>query len=403
MLLKETLRQVAMSQMGDLKLFEPGVERERLRGVDLGMPYALVLSGVRRCGKSTLLRQLMKRAAGFYYFNFEDTRVAGFEAADFYRLDGVLHDEFGDHGLYFFDEIQNVGKWELFVRSGLDRKKRFVIAGSNASLLSRELGTRLTGRHLGVELFPFSFSEMLLLQGEKPGPGSFQSYLLKGGFPEYLKHGNPEALRELFNDIIERDIVVRHGLRDSKAMKEMALYLLSNISREFSYNSLKKIFGLGSVNTVISFLSYLEDSYLLFSVQRFDYSLKKRLIYPKKVYSIDNGLSAANTVSFSSDRGRMLENAVFLHLRRRHKGIFYFKGSGECDFLVYEKNKIVSVVQVCYGLNEENKEREIGGLLEAAGRFGLDTGLILTLDQEDEFTSDGRKIVVKPVWKWMLE
>ncbi len=403
MILKETLRQVVKAQRADLSLFDYGIEREKLNQIDLNMPYALVLSGVRRCGKSTLLRQLMKKVESCYYFNFEDTRVAGFEASDFEKLDAVFREEYGDCDIYFFDEIQNVPNWELFVRSGLDRKKRFVITGSNASLLSRELGTKLTGRHLRHELFPFSFGELLAFTRKKPEVDSFEEYLIKGGFPEYLKYGNPEILRELLSDVIERDVVVRHNLRNSKTVKEIALYLITNVGKEFSYNNLKKTFGLGSTNSAIAFVSFFEDSYLLFTLSKFDYSPRKRSVNPKKAYSIDNGLSSVNSVSFSSDRGRMLENAVFLHLRKKYKELYYFKEKKECDFLVEEKGKITSAIQVCYELNEDNKDREFAGLTEALTKFNLANGLVLTYNQEDEFKVGGKKILVKPVWKWMLE
>jgi len=403
MILKETLRQVVKSQRSDLSLIEYGVEREKLNEVDLNIPYALVISGVRRCGKSTFLRQLLEKTGNAYYFNFEDTRITGFEVEDFQKLNETLVDEYGDYQFYFFDEIQNAPKWEIFIRSLLDKKKKIVITGSNASLLSKELGTRLTGRHLRYELFPFSFKELLAFTERTPNIDSFEEYFNKGGFPEYLKYDKAEILQELLNDIIARDIIVRHKLRDSKTVKEMALYLLSNIGKEFSYNGLKKLFGLGSTNSALSYVSYFEDSYLMFTIPKFDYSLKKQLVNPKKVYSIDNGLSNVNSASFSTDRGQMLENIVFLHLRRNHRDIFYFKEKNECDFLVKERNAIISAFQVCYALHEENKKRELDGLLEPLIEFNLEEGLILTYNQADEFQLDNKKIVVKPVWKWLIE
>ena len=400
MMLKDTLREVVRSQRKDLDSSEYGVEREMLGEIDLAIPFAVVLSGVRRCGKSTLLRQLAKKVV-HYYFNFEDSRVAGFEPSDFQKLDDVLHDEFGERGYYFFDEIQNVEKWELFVRAGLDKSKKFVITGSNASLLSRELGTRLTGRHLRHELFPFSFKEFLALEGKKPGVNAFDEYLRLGGFPAYLRFGKQNILRELLNDVIERDILARHSIRDSKTVKELALHLLTNSGKEFSYTGLKNSFGLGSTNTAISFVSFLEDSYLLFTVPRFEYSLKKQRVNPKKAYSVDTGLSAANSASFSADSGRALENAVFLHLRRKHREIFYFKRKGECDFIARE-NKLAAF-QACYELTEDNKERELNGLVEALTELKLASGLLITRDQTDSFTVGGKKITVVPAWKWMLE
>jgi len=401
MLLKETIRSVVKSQKSELSRFGCGTKRERLGQIDLSAPFASVISGIRRCGKSTLLRQLMKGTKNFYYLNFEDPRLSGFESTDFQKLDEVFSEEFGDSNQYFFDEIQNAPKWELFVRGGLDKKKRFAITGSNASLLSRELGTRLTGRHLTCELFPFSFAEFLKFSGKAPGQGSFEEYLEKGGFPEYLKYRKAEILQELLNDIIARDIIVRHGLKSQKTVKELALFLLSNAGKEFSYNGIKKTFNLGSANTAIAFISYFEDSYILFTVPRFDYSQKKQVASPKKIYAIDNGLAGANSVSFSADKGRMLENAVFLQLRRNGKNIFYFRQKGECDFLVKEKEKITGAIQVCHEITEDNKERETAGLMEAMEKFKLAEGLILTLGQKDTLKIKGRKITVKPAWEWM--
>ncbi len=403
MILKATLKQIVKNQKSDLLLFEYGVERECLNQIDFNLPHALMLSGVRRCGKSTLLHQLMERINNYCYFNFEDTRIINFEPDDFQKLDEILLEEYQRNDYYFFDEIQNVQKWEIFVRSMLDKQKKFIITGSNASLLSKELGTRLTGRHLRYELFPFSFKEMLAFTDLKPSTESFEKYLQQGGFPEYLKYNKSEILQELLNDIIARDIIVRHKLRETKIVKEMALYLLTNVGKEFSYNSLKRIFNLGSTNSALSFVSYFEDSYLMFTVPKFDYSLKKQIINPKKVYSIDNGLSNVNSASFSSDRGRMLENIVFLQLRRKYKDIFYFKEENECDFLVKERNKIISAIQVCYELHEDNKKREIDGLLNPLSEFNLENGLILTYNQEDEFKINGKVLTVKPAWKWLSE
>jgi predicted AAA+ superfamily ATPase len=404
MITSETLSQVVASQRRGLAALELGVKRECAKALDLGLPYALVLTGIRRCGKSTLLRQLMRRAKSpQYYFNFDDSRIAGFEAGDFWKLDAALVAEYGKCSHYFLDEVQSAPGWELFARTKLDEGKKFVITGSNASLLGRELGTKLTGRHLNHELFPFSYGEMLALTGKKPGPASFGEYLEEGGFPEYLKDGLPQALQELFSDVISRDILVRHKIRNAKTAREMALYLLSNAGKEFSYNGLKKTFSLGSANSAISFVSHFEDSYLLFTIPKFDYSLKKQLVNQKKAYSIDNGLSNANSASFSKDRGRMLENAVFLRLRSRHRNIFYYRQGGECDFLVKERERITKAVQVCYRLDEDNKAREIGGMAAALEEFGLHSGIILTMDQDDEFTVGKKKITVKQAWKWMLE
>jgi len=403
MILRETLRQIAREQREELTKLEYGVEREEGNKIRLNMPFAIVISGIRRCGKSTLLRQIMKKIKKFHYFNFEDSRATTLEAGDFQKLDEIFREETGERDHYFFDEIQNVQGWELFVRALLDKKKRVMITGSNASLLSKELGTRLTGRHLRHELFPFSYKEFLSFTSKKAGAESFGEYLKSGGFPEYLRYGKTEILQGLFNDIIMRDIVVRHKLRSPKAIKEMALYLISNVGVEFSYNNLAKTFNLGSTNSAVAFVSYLEDSYLAFTVSKFDYSLKKQAVNPKKAYSVDNGLSSANSVSFSSNKGRLLENHVFLDLKRAGKEIYYFKGVKECDFLVKGKDRIIAAIQVCHELDEDNMKRETDGLVEALEKFNLPEGLILTYDQEDELKISGKTIRVKPAWKWSYD
>lgn len=403
MILKETLQEIVNSQISDLVDSNKTIPRRLLNQMQLETNHALIISGIRRCGKSTLLKQIMKTINDYHYFNFEDIRAATFEVNDFNKLNEVFVENNKNCYNYFFDEIQNVEHWERFVRSLLDQKKQIYITGSNASLLSKELGTKLTGRHVRYELFPFSYKEMLLLANKKTGIESFKEYFTYGGFPEYLKQKNTRILQELFNDIITRDIIVRHGIRNSKIVRELALYLLSNVGKEYSYTNLKKDFQLGSVNTVISFVSYFEDSYLLFSVPKFEYSYRKQLVNPKKIYAIDTGLINCNTVSLSKDDGRLLENLVFVELRRQGKNIFYFRSKNECDFVIEENRKITEAYQVCYQLTEDNNTREINGLMEVLNESKLDEGFILTFNQEDQFDIEGKTIKVIPVWKWMKD
>ncbi len=403
MLTKKTLRNVAKSQREWIESIEQGVLREKLSEIKLNKSFAVIISGIRRCGKSTLLNQLLKRQKSFYYLNFEDPRLEGFELGDFNRADEVFKEEYGDGGVYFFDEIQSVSGWEKFVRFLVDRKNKVVITGSNASLLSRELGTKLTGRHLSYELFPFSYSEFLKFFNKKPGKKSYYDFLYKGGFPEFLREDDFTRLHELLNDVLMRDIVNRFGIKNTSILKKLAIHLLSNVGKEFSANSLKKMLKVKSVQSVLDYISYLEDSYLIFTIPKFSYSYKKQQVNPKKIYSIDNGLSYSNSVSFSKDKGKMLENGVFLNLRRRYKEIFYFQDKGECDFLIKDREKIIQAIQVCYKFDDENQEREVKGLLEALKKFKLKEGLVLTYNQEDEMEINNKKIIVKPVWKWVLE
>jgi len=401
MILKKVLKEIVKSQKANLSKYDFGIEREILNDITINKNFALVISGIRRCGKSTLLIQLMKELPDFYYLNFEDTRLLSFDNSDFQKLDEIFIEEYGESEYFFFDEIQNIQQWEIFVRSRLDQGKKFVITGSNASLLSKELGTKLTGRHLRYELFPFSYREMLKFLNKENNIASFKYYLKNGGFPEFLKLNNEQILQELFNDIVLRDIVARYGIREIKLIKELGIYLLTNVGKEFSFNKLKRIFHAGSINTIISFISYFEESYLLFSISKFSFSLKKQIVNPKKIYSIDNGLTKANSTSFSADHGRMLENLVFQELKRRYKKIFYFKENGECDFVIKEKEKITLAIQVCHELNENNMKREFDGLIEALIKFNLKEGLILTYDDEDEVIYENKKIIIKPVRNWM--
>ena len=399
-MLKERLALVIVAQRKELASDKKMVIREDLPRIKPVSSFVKVVSGIRRCGKSTLLKQLLSEEKTFYYLNLEDVRLEGFELSDFIKAEKIFVELYGKNGVYFLDEVQVVSKWEKFVRSLVDKKRKVVLTGSNASLLSRDFGALLTGRHLSFELFPFSFKEFLDYFNLKPSIDSFEKYFQLGGLPEYLKEKQNYVLQELLKDVVIRDVAVRFGIRNSSLLKKIAIYLITTVGKEFSYNSLKQMFSVASVQSVIDYVSFFEDAYLIFTIPKFSYSYKERQVNPKKVYSIDNGLSAANSVSFSKDTGRMLENQVFLNLRRKHKEMFYFKEKKECDFVVKEREKITQAIQVCYELNEDNKEREINGLMEALIKFKLKQGLILTYNQEDTIENQNKKILIKPAWKW---
>lgn len=403
MITKDTIQEVIKLQRESLNKSETGTLREELKEVNILDSFAIIITGVRRCGKSTFLHQLIKKQKKAYYLNLEDPRLEGFEVTDFNKVESIMEELYGKEGIYFFDEIQNIPKWEKFVRYLIDKKEKVVITGSNAQLLSKELGTKLTGRHIQIEMFPFSFNEFLSIENLKASVQSFEDYFNKGGFPEFLKKNNSNILHELLSDIVMKDIAIRFNIKNTNMLKKIAVFLISNVGKEFSYNSIKKMFDIKSVQSVIDYVSFFENAYLLFGVTRFSYSFKQQQVNPKKIYSIDNGFSNNVSASFSKDKGYMLENLVFLTLRRKHKDIFYFKEKKECDFVIKEKEKITYAIQVCYGFNEENKEREINGLLEALDEFKLKEGLILTYNQEDEFNVKDKIIRVVPVWKWLLE
>jgi|SRR3989344_4733932 len=402
MISKETIKNVIISQREFLDSSEQGTLREKSKEINIEESFALIVTGIRRCGKSTLLNQLLKKQKKGYYLNLEDPRLGGFDFLDFNKVKLIMEEIYGKGGVYFFDEIQTIPKWEKFVRYLVDKKEKVILTGSNASILSRELGTKLTGRHLSIELFPFSFKEFLNLKKQEPSISSFEEYLIKGGFPEYIKKENPEVLHELLSDIVMKDIAARFGIKNTTILNKIVIYLISNTGKEFSYNSIKKMFEIKSVKSVIDYISFFENAYLVFTVPRFSYSYKQQQVNPKKVYSIDNGFSSNNSASFSKDYGKMLENLVFLNFRKKYKNIFYFQEKNECDFIIKEKDKITQVIQVCFDLNEDNKDREINGVMEAMDKFNLKDGLILTYNQEDEFKIKDKKIKVLPAWRWLV-
>ncbi|PSL28729.1 ATP-binding protein [Dyadobacter jiangsuensis] len=402
MILKSTIASVAEAQKANLSVLELGLTRTALNKLPDITSHALIVSGVRRCGKSTLLHQLLReKHPDAFYLNFEDTRLYDFEPSDFVRLDSLVKD-MGQTAL-FFDEIQIVERWETYVRQKLDEGCQIIITGSNASLLSRELGTKLTGRQITKELFPFSYTEFCAYRNIAPSADGTRDYMAAGGFPEYVKSGLEEIMHHLFEDILIRDIAVRYGVRDVRTLQRLALYLVSNVGRLITGNRLKTLFEAGSTSTMMDYLSYFEYTYLFHFVPKFSYSLRKQLINPRKVYAIDTGVVNANSGSFTDDFGAVFENLIFLHLRRNYKEIYYFSEKSECDFVVSEKGTVRQVIQVCYDLNHDNIDRELKGLFEAIAHFGLKEGTLVTFNQADEFERDGMKARVVPAHQYLAD
>lgn len=393
MLLKSEIEESYHLQQKHKKSGRANVDREKIMSMHFDNDFVQVISGVRRCGKSTLLQYVMGKYEKIAYFNFEDPRVIDFEVGDFAKLDAVIPENVE---AYFFDEIQNVAQWEVYVRQLHDYGKKVFITGSNASLLSKDLGTRLTGRYLNAELFPFSYSEFLKFKKKEPTVENFKQYMLKGGFPEYLKNEVTEIPQNLLKDIVLRDISIRYGIRNTKSILQIALFLLSNVGKEFTHNSLRKTFDVGSTNTISDYLGWMEDAYLLFFLQKFSWSAKSIAINPRKVYAIDNGLVTANSLSFTSDFGRLFENAVYLYLRSKQLKMYYFKEKNECDFVIFREQVCQFAIQVCYELNGDNKQRELKGLKEAMDFFELKEGYVITLNQKEEIKMDQQTVYLLP-------
>ena len=386
------LQQASLGSKGGL------INRTYMLNINLSLRHVEVISGVRRCGKSTFLKQIMLQYSELAYFNFEDSRIFGFEVGDFQKLDEVIG---SGKTAYFFDEIQNVQAWEIFVRQLHDRGEKVYITGSNASFLSKELGARLTGRYIGHELFPFSYPEYLLFKGKENNSSSYEDYLQNGGFPEYLDSEKTEILQSLLKDIVYRDIAIRYNIKNTRSLMDITLFLISNVGKEFTFNSIRNNFSIGSANTVSDYLTWLQDSYLFFFLPRFSWSLKASAVNPRKVYAVDNGMVNANSLSFSKDKGRLLENAVYIHLRRIYSSIFYFREKGECDFVVFKNDQSVILIQVCLEVHGENKDREINGLAEAMEFFKLSEGTIVTLNQSDTIILNSKQINLIPGYLFM--
>lgn len=409
----DRLEGVILDQEEAFRKREAGIPREVDIDRYLGSTHIIVVSGIRRCGKSTLLRQFAERVEEFLYVNLDDERLFGFELGDFENLMLVFHKLHPGVRVLLMDEIQNVEHWERFVRRIHDEGYKVILTGSNAQLLSAELGTRLTGRYLQIELFPFSFREYLDLKGITPQRvttakkaeilNHFDYYLENGGFPEFLKTGDDEQLRRTYEDILFRDIVVRYGIRDVKMFRQMARYLFSNISKDASYHSLKNALGIKSAMSVRSYVQYMEEAYLIFELCNYSQSLKKQYAGTKKFYVADNGMRNAVSLRFSGDWGRMLENLVFLELKRRGISCYFWREKEECDFLIEEKGQLVAAIQCSCKVSEENRKREISGLVAAMDRWSIDSGTIITYNQEEEIRIQGsRAVQLVPAWKWLI-
>ena len=379
----------------------------------------VVISGIRRCGKSTLLRQIRnENKEKDYYLNFDDERLIRFSVDHFQLLYETFIELFGVQKTFYFDEIQNIPGWERFVRRLHDDGCKVFITGSNASMLSRELGTHLTGRYMQTELFPFSFAEFLGLknftwndsdlfstEGRATLIGYFNEYFTLGGFPLFLKERDEDYLKSLYESILYRDVLVRNKLINEKELLQLVYYLASNVSKLSSFNGLTKIVGVKNANTISNYVSFLQDTYLIFQISKFDYSLKKQILNPKKTYFIDNALICRLGFMFSEEKGRLLENIVFLELRRRRLEIFYHHNLHECDFIIRQGNTIVQAIQVCYSFDSnETRLRETKGLRDAMNQYSLAEGLILLQDaQEQTLEENGKIIRIMPVWKWLLK
>ncbi len=404
--------------------------------INLNVDFIITITGPRRAGKTYFCFQAIQKLLesgvpkeNIFYINFEDNRLLGASSED---LENILSSflELSTlnkmQKLYFFlDEIQTVKDWDSWVRKIYDTRKdiHLILTGSSSKLLSREISTKLRGRVITKEILPLSFKEFLLWNNvsydlkaisyskEKITVKKlFSDYLAGGGYPAIFVNKNipkETILQGYYDSMILKDIVERYKIEDVKKLKSLAQLLFQSVSNEISYTKLaNKLISAGfktSKNTIIEHIAYFEDAYLFFQNMKYEYSMAKQIGSIKKLYCIDNGMLNSISFKFSDDTGKLLENAAFVELKRRSEQVYYHRKKYECDFIIVRKNKVCGAIQAAAILNEENESWEINGLIEALNDYGLDEGIILTEDQEEIKTIDGKKIHIKPVWKWLLE
>ncbi|KKT21049.1 MAG: hypothetical protein UW04_C0012G0002 [Parcubacteria group bacterium GW2011_GWB1_43_8] len=383
-----------------------------------------VVLGPRRAGKSVYSLMLLKDRP-FMYFNFDEEAVVAMDATDTHALMKELHAAYGPIKTILFDEIQNLPRWELFANRLHREGYNLILTGSNANLLSKELATHLTGRHMPIEILPFDFNEFLRAKKFTMDPqyaslpeqrGAFlnlmENYLQNGGFPEVVVSNlDPrDYLQVLFDALLFKDVVKRHKVKFSTKVSLLGAHLVNNFASLYTARKLLDVLDLKSATTTEKYITYLEEAYLIFSISRHSHQSAMRIKSPRKVYVVDNGFVSAKAIQHSPDKGKLMENLVFMELVKRgyepERELFYYKtrNNREVDFVVKKGIEVLGLYQVCYeSVNQVVEDREAKALIEASGELKTDTLIVLTWDEEREVKRDGKTIQLKPLWKWLLE
>ena len=417
--MKDLLKQIILEQQEILHAQNKRYVQRYIADEWLQTSEILIISGIRRCGKSVLMQQIRDRLVEKdFFFNFDDERLANFKLDDFQKLQECFVELFGEQHTYYFDEIQNIEGWERFVRRLYNAGNKIVITGSNARMLSRELGTHLTGRYIQVEIYPFSFQEYLAMNeipvnaktlytttGRATTVKSFVKYMECGGFPKFLQDGSVSYLTSLYESIIYRDILTRNGLTNEKEMQELMFYLASNATKRVTYSSLGKVVGIQHPDTIKNYLEYIQQTYLISQLFRYDPSVKKQMMSPKKIYFVDNAIIKRIGFNATENNGVFLENLVFIELKRRGWDVYYYADKKECDFIVRKGLHISDAYQVTLKMDSpQTREREIAGVREAMQAYSLSKGYILTFEGKETINfDDGTIVEVVPVWEWILQ
>jgi len=385
---------------------------------DFNSQMAQIVIGVRRSGKSTICHKVLKQNnISYAYVNFDDERLYNLKTEDLNAVLEALYMVYGDFKYLFCDEIQNIPSWFLFVNRLLRQKIRLIITGSNAKLLSGELSTHLTGRYNQIELFPFSFSEILAYKNIPAGDDStlgvalrkaaFEEYLSQGGFRELFEVKNKKAyIRNLFNSIITRDIKQRFSVRYPESLRKMADYLTDTLCSEINYKSLAKQFSFGSAHTAENYVSYLRQAYLLIGLQKFSSKSRER-IRNEKNYVIDTAFISTAKEGFSEQNfGWRLENIVCIELFRRRNqtlnDVYYYKNGYEIDFVLCNDNSIVELIQVSADISAQKTfNRETNALFRAATELHCNSLTLITLNENKAYTVDNQTINIISILNWL--
>lgn len=414
--------------------FETGIPRNGmalLRGY-IKARQIISIVGVRRCGKSTLVRQTINYLIqeknvpprNILFLNLESPYFTPYRK-DIRNLEKIYADYLKlvdpQGKIYIFlDELQYFSDWQVFVKSKYESENiKFIITGSNSQLLSSELVTLLSGRTLPLALFPFDFNEYLLAKGEiivsevqavrdRNKLRKFcDEYLTEGGFPEVVLTENQRLKKDILanyaKNILYQDIVPRFELKKPYEVEKLFFYLASNMGSLFTFNSLAKLIDL-SDKTVKDYVGFFEDAFLLYTLDKYDFSVKKQLRGPKKIYCIDNGLTASVAFSFSENIGRYLENMVFCRFIREEQKVYYYKTKNGLEVDFFRPDAIASeqLLQVCADMRDaKTRQREFLALRKAAEELHLNGGIVITMDEEDEIREGGKEIKIIPAWKYL--
>ena len=396
--------------------------RHEERRIDLDSPLAQVVVGVRRSGKSTLCHKVFRdRQIPYAYLNFDDERLINLKMEQLDLLLEALYRVYGDFKHLFLDEVQNIEGWHLFVNRLLRQNIHIVVTGSNAKLLGSDLASHLTGRHICIELFPFSFAEYLSYKGLEYSPlttkgisfvkQAYEDYLKQGGFPELFQIGDTPKksyIQTLLHSILFKDILQRFSVKYPKALGDLFYWSVENYSREINSSAIAKALGISSPHTIQNYLEYLNQAYLTLRLNKFSFQAAERL-RSQKNYLVDTSFIVHGTSEMSGDNlGYQLENIVFLELMRRRSledyELFFFKKDYEIDFVLVFNRQVKQLIQVSYNIDApKTRQRELNALWKASKELHCQNLLLITQSQRQSVLDEKGKVEIVPIIDWLLQ